>query len=460
MDYPILSYHSHSFLEQLRRHFQNLDTFLNEILPIDEEKFYFLDEHDNRFIHDGVENLLERLRQRLDHQTKERYINEVSEILHVLDKCFSLEGNYGPYDSLSDYDRKNLQNLLFNRIAKFLGRLGNVTVLEFLSFHNSMMHMWQSIEMTTYGDWRYFNTIVSLFSKGKTLINDGIDYGLFGILRLLAITDSLAAKFHVVDYISALSGYQSYHIPRIFWETNRKKKIHAMDTLLDGIKYADLAYTIPAKSVDIANGISADVYLERYKLDFKSKGGIDICGKQHLPGNLNTYVAYRDEDINKAIYVGFAGTEDIHNLITDLRQFFFGPDKIYTLALGIVQSVSDSGARRHKFKDFPINVYGHSLGGGLMQYSIANSTANNIFGYGYNSAGLGIKTMNNCRFNHIDDISHLYQPNDVIFKIPLTYQLGRAVKLSNTYHGIKKTHGLDVIRKSAEKYGDEIADFR
>ena len=117
MDYPILSYHSHSFLEQLRRHFQNLDTFLNEILPIDEEKFYFLDEHDNRFIHDGVENLLERLRQRLDHQTKERYINEVSEILHVLDKCFSLEGNYGPYDSLSDYDRKNLQNLLFNRIA-------------------------------------------------------------------------------------------------------------------------------------------------------------------------------------------------------------------------------------------------------------------------------------------------------------------------------------------------------
>ena len=95
MDYPILSYHSHSFLEQLRRHFQNLDTFLNEILPIDEEKFYFLDEHDNRFIHDGVENLLERLRQRLDHQTKERYINEVSEILHVLDKCFSLEGNYG-----------------------------------------------------------------------------------------------------------------------------------------------------------------------------------------------------------------------------------------------------------------------------------------------------------------------------------------------------------------------------
>lgn len=216
---------------------------------------------------------------------------------------------------------------------------------------------------------------------------------------MLDITDSLAAKFHVVDYISALSGYQSYHIPRIFWETNRKKKIHAMDTLLDGIKYADLAYTIPAKSVDIANGISADVYLERYKLDFKSKGGIDICGKQHLPGNLNTYVAYRDEDINKAIYVGFAGTEDIHNLITDLRQFFFGPDKIYTLALGIVQSVSDSRARRHKFKDFPINVYGHSLGGGLMQYSIANSTANNIFGYGYNSAGLGIKTMNNCRFN-------------------------------------------------------------
>lgn len=224
MDYPILSYHSHSFLEQLRRHFQNLDTFLNEILPIDEEKFYFLDEHDNRFIHDGVENLLERLRQRLDHQTKERYINEVSEILHVLDKCFSLEGNYGPYDSLSDYDRKNLQNLLFNRIAKFLGRLGNVTVLEFLSFHNSMMHMWQSIEMTTYGDWRYFNTIVSLFSKGKTLINDGIDYGLFGILRLLDITDSLAAKFHVVDYISALSGYQSYHIPRIFGKQIGKRK--------------------------------------------------------------------------------------------------------------------------------------------------------------------------------------------------------------------------------------------
>lgn len=108
-------------------------------------------------------------------------IDEVSEILHVLGKCFSLEGNYGPYDSLSDYDRKNLQNLLFHRIAEFSGRLYNVTALEILSFHNSMMHMWQSIEMTTYGeDWRYFNTAVSLFSKGKALINDGIDYGLFG----------------------------------------------------------------------------------------------------------------------------------------------------------------------------------------------------------------------------------------------------------------------------------------
>lgn len=41
--------------------------------------------------------------------------------------------------------------------------------------------------------------------------------------------------------------YTSY-----FLGNKRKKKIHAMDTLLDGIKYADLAYTIPAKSVDIA----------------------------------------------------------------------------------------------------------------------------------------------------------------------------------------------------------------
>ena len=41
MDYPILSYHSHSFLEQLRRHFQNLDTFLNEILPIEKMFDYF-----------------------------------------------------------------------------------------------------------------------------------------------------------------------------------------------------------------------------------------------------------------------------------------------------------------------------------------------------------------------------------------------------------------------------------
>lgn len=141
MDYPILSYHSHCFLEQFRRHFQNLDIFLNEILSIDEEKFYSLDEHDNRFIHDSVENLIERFQQRLDDRTKKRYIDEVSEILYVLGECFSIDGNYVPYDSLSNYDRKNLQNLLINRIAEFLGRLHNVTALGFLSFHNSMMHM-------------------------------------------------------------------------------------------------------------------------------------------------------------------------------------------------------------------------------------------------------------------------------------------------------------------------------
>ena len=157
------------------------------------------------------------------------------------------------------------------------------------------------------------------------------------------------------------------------------------------------------------------------------------------------------------IIVGYSGTENAQNWFTNIYQFIFGPDLTYTLAAELLSKVV--ATRNEKFKDSQIRVYGHSLGGGLMQYAISTCRTGNIRGYGYNSAGVSLATYEKCTYKHYDSICHLYQPNDIVFPLPFTYQIGTAVRLDNAYHGIKNTHGLDVIRRETGAKGMEVAEI-
>ena len=94
-----------------------------------------------------------------------------------------------------------------------------------------------------------------------------------------------------------------------------------------------------------------------------------------------------------------------------------------------------------------------------MQYAMCNCHSKNVRGFGYNSAGLSIMTFNRCSNIRYNDIMHLYQPHDVVFLLPFTYQVGTAFPLDKEFHGISNTHGLNIIRANTGPKGQEVAEI-
>lgn len=106
----------------------------------------------------------------------------------------------------------------------------------------------------------------------------------------------------------------------------------------------------------------------------------------------------------------------VQNVVTDILQYLDVPSKTYFEAVGILNDVMRSYPNRR------IYVFGHSLGGGLMQYACAVMNNKKLYGYGYNSAGLSDNTIKtipgynkkqslNCKIEHLcslhDPVSRL-----------------------------------------------------
>jgi len=162
-------------------------------------------------------------------------------------------------------------------------------------------------------------------------------------------------------------------------------------------------------------------------------------------------VGYRDIGNNKKeIIIGFSGTElcSIKNWSTNFHQFFGGLPLPYIQAYDIVESIWVGTRHKKGFKNAQIRVYGHSLGGGLMQYAVGRSSATDILGFGYNSAGL---SFNNTKLLNYTDpqkqIYHLYNPCDVVFILPSSIQLGVAVRFERKTLGPITAHITSTIRR-------------
>lgn len=192
-----------------------------------------------------------------------------------------------------------------------------------------------------------------------------------------------------------------------------------------GVKWTDLIdfvfniikgiITIPFNEVIwiLKNGISAEGrplahrfgHLERvgaafaeYPYDFQLNGCLRICSKdiiRNLDNADGMSVALFDYKVNKRTLhcLAFAGTRTRHktlsqkyimaqNLATDAFQFVSGPSKVYFAAVGILQAVMRSYPKNR------IYVFGHSLGGGLAQFSAGAINSRKAVAYCYNSAGL------------------------------------------------------------------------
>ena len=341
--------------------------------------------------------------------------------------------------------------LVINRALQVVNNKENLSCASFTCFQQSMHLLGQYVDLSFPRPESNFSAPQRLYLSACKRVGQSADYLFYSILRCLELA-SMGAE-SVLSYMPALMYHPFNHV---IWGPNSPKAKAYIDELIDGVKYADLAYAVPAKAIDHASGSRADIYLKPLDVSFYRESGKDIRGSFHYPCNLNGYVAYTD-DVNPRILVGFSGTENICNWITNARQFLFGPDVAYKLASELLHKVV--AKRNAEHKDWPVHVYGHSLGGGLMQYAMCNCHSKNVRGFGYNSAGLSIMTFNRCSNIRYNDIIHLYQPHDVVFLLPFTYQVGTAFPLDKEFHGISNTHGLNVIRANTGPKGQEVAEI-
>lgn len=246
--------------------------------------------------------------------------------------------------------------------------------------------------------------------------------------------------------------YIRYREENMKWATDRREATRIEELLSRNLKYADLARR---KHTTIGNPVEV---LDSYEVHFPRYGGKNIKGRFRLQRNMNGFIGSR-RDKENTIVVGFAGTEPSSpkNWWTDLRQFLGYLDPVYVQAVGLVNAVWMGKRHKAGFEDCPIIVSGHSLGGGLMQFAVASMNKDDITGYGYNSAGLSPKNVDRLDPIEFKGIFHLYQPNDVVFKLSSCKQLGKSVKLDKVVRSRCKAHCLDTMRSNLKTHRNDIA---
>lgn len=240
----------------------------------------------------------------------------------------------------------------------------------------------------------------------------------------------------------------------IDWETSKTAQHTMRSELYAGLMYADLAYRKHTQTSNPA------VRLHPYKINYAQLGFKNICGRFQLQGNMNGYIGYRGTN-NPTIVLAFSGTEFFskNNWTTNLTQYFGHLDPVYLQAVGLLHSIRLGKSHKHHFGHAPIEVYGHSLGGGLMQFAVACNRDDNVCGYGYNSAGIDVSNADYFHFGKIPKIWHLYRKHDYVFKIIGTLQLGKSVASIGMDPKLVTAHFISSIRQSAGKYQVGVAEL-
>ena len=102
------------------------------------------------------------------------------------------------------------------------------------------------------------------------------------------------------------------------------------------------------------------------------------------------------------------------HLLSDASQLF-GYNYLYIAASGYIYHLKQGNPNNN------IIACGHSLGGGLAQFSIAANYCDSSYAYGYNSAGISpkqIELLNNLNEIHdYNNIIHFCAYNDLIHRM-------------------------------------------
>lgn len=148
------------------------------------------------------------------------------------------------------------------------------------------------------------------------------------------------------------------------------------------------------------------------------------------------------------IVISFSGThtDEVEHWIADVAQVY-SPTAMYLLAAGLVNMM----ANKYSDKKYAIYVTGHSLGGGLTQFSVAACGKDSrIKGYSYNPAGLSVGTVTPILSNIGSSTKRIW--HFVTCKDPISRfggKLGRITTLPETGND---GHSIDDVKKCIEKY--------
>lgn len=285
------------------------------------------------------------------------------------------------------------------------------------------------------GDLALYYYKISLAKEGRSVLSELLR---LGQLIYLVETSSRDAQMGKDDCLRMIYLHNPLQLARIDWSGDKKRR----DSLEKGIRYAALAYRHNATKAN-ADPIASFSF---------SSGGLmkGINGRFHFDVlNLNGYVGIPQTPGRKKIILAYSGTEfrwqiNQMNWFTNITQGLLGPTIVYRVAAGLLQDLFRHQSTSKILKSFHIEVYGHSLGGGLMQYAVSQLDISNVRGYGYNSASLS--WINYFCKNRWKNISHLYLPNDVIFKIT-GVQLGRAVMMDSMVASSIQAHKIEKMQE-------------
>jgi len=231
-----------------------------------------------------------------------------------------------------------------------------------------------------------------------------------------------------------------------------------LNKLMDGSLKAKLAYDIFDQSTQYNLMNSGSINALTLTIPLASNCTETINGKFEITWKSMGYIAQTDNEI----ILAFRGSKCFEDWITNWLQLSVGPDISYQCAMGLLLLLGDMNNDSIK-----INVYGHSLGGGLSQFAVAAATKDgmkNIKAYCYNSAGLSDYTLltigeyptENDRFTNI---FHLQHKSDLIhtwdFQLGKNYYVGKN-HLLKKFIKICHYHSIDTIMSTTKKTGKLI----
>ena len=198
-----------------------------------------------------------------------------------------------------------------------------------------------------------------------------------------------------------------YNAIKLATQERGVKQVSASFTLAEryGVAFADYAYgnnkpcqgakipiTPTLMSNQIANDITSNYDNATMFLNLEDAYGMKVALFDNT--NIGHCLAFAGTRIDFRNIRSSLVT--IENILTDFIQAVYKPTPAYFASVSIVGKVLNT------FPNEKLSVFGHSLGGGLMQFSCAANNDVRIDGYGYNAAGLSAVTCD-ILFNHLPD---------------------------------------------------------